>query len=238
MSLLKELREDVQTAADPRKAVASTRFFKTKKGEYGYGDSFLGLTVPASRAIAKKYKLLPLSDIQSLLHSSFHEERLIALLLLVENFTTNGNEQQKKIYDLYLASTKYINNWDLVDLSASKIVGAYLADKKDRSMLQKLAVSSNLWDRRIAIIATLYFIVVMKEYKDTFAVATVLLHDKEDLLHKAVGWMLREVGKHISEETEEEFLQKHYKMMPRTMLRYAIERFPKQKYLAYLHGTI
>jgi len=267
MSLVGEIRKDVQKAADPEKAKFLQRFFKTGKGEYAEGDVFLGLTVPQSRAIVKKYaKEATVVDAISLLQSKIHEERLIALLLLIVRYKKGTEKEKKEIYRLYLKNTRFITNWDLVDLSAGYIVGEYLfeaskhviASRAKQShtegiaasvasgepprndeikVLEKLARSSSLWERRIAIMATFAFI-MKGEAKYTLAIAELLLHDKEDLIHKAVGWMLREVGKRISQDQEEVFLKKHYKTMPRTMLRYAIERFPEEKRKAYLFGTI
>jgi 3-methyladenine DNA glycosylase AlkD len=183
--------------------------------------------------IVKKYRDFPLSDCVNLLHSKFHEERLIALLIMVEQFKKAEEKTRKEIFDAYFANTKHINNWDLVDLSADKIVGEYLKDK-DRKILLTLAKSKDLWEKRISVIATFQFIKDLKEYNDTFAVADILMQDKHDLIHKAVGWMLREVGKRVSEEVEEEYLKTRYKTMPRTMLRYAIERFEEKKRKQYL----
>lgn len=224
---LTQLRNDLHTLKNPEKALILQRFFKTGKGQYGEGDVFLGITVPQSRKIAVTYKTLPLNDIKQLLISKIHEERLIGLLILVHNFETSP----KKIYQFYLSLTKYINNWDLVDLSADKIVGAYLIDKK-KDILYTCARSKNIWERRIAIVATYYFI-KNNQFDDTLKIAEILLNDTHDLIQKAVGWMLREVGKR-SVKTEEDFLQKHYENMPRTMLRYAIEKFPETKRKAYL----
>lgn len=216
------LRIELKRHANPIKASILQRFFKTGKGQYGEGDIFLGITVPASRKFARKYKDLNESEIKSLFKSKIHEERLIAVLILVHNFE-NGDEQiKKKIFEYYLANTAYINNWDLVDLSADKIVGAYLLNKP-RKILYKMARSNNLWERRIAIISTFNFI-KNDQSKDTFDIAKILLNDKHDLIHKAVGWMLREVGKRVSLEQEMFFLNKYANKMPRTMLRYAIER--------------
>ncbi|MEM2131084.1 MAG: DNA alkylation repair protein, partial [Candidatus Woesearchaeota archaeon] len=196
-------------------------------------DLFLGLNVPEQRKIAKKYKELSINDLQELLNSKFHEHRLIALLILIEKYNKLKKDIEKKqIIDFYLKNTKNINNWDLVDLSCHKILGDYLLDK-DRTILYKLAKSSDLWEKRISIISTFAFI-NNKEYETTFKIAEILLNDRHDLIHKAVGWMLREIGKRISIEKEEEFLKKYYKKMPRTMLRYAIERFDEKKRKYYL----
>lgn len=250
MLTLADLHHDVQKQANPEKARLLSRFFKTGKGEYGEGDVFLGLTVPQSRAIAVTYQDLPLTDVKKLLTSKFHEERLIALLLLVHNFKWGDSIKRKEIYEFYLAHTHYINNWDLVDLSAGYIVGGYLwncrgsthqnkmiGGVESLNVLKKLAQSENVWERRIAIMATFQFI-MYGSYSYTFAIADILLHDPHDLIHKAVGWMLREVGKRCSQEAEEEFLKERYKTMPRTMLRYAIERFPEEKRRAYLRGLV
>ena len=228
MPQLTNLRREIKSLADPERAKHSLRFFRTGPGEYGEGDKFLGLTVPQCRQLVRKYKDLSLSDITELLHSEYHEERLIALLLLVHNFS----KDPQKIYDLYLKATKYINNWDLVDLTAPRIVGEYLLDKPV-DILFKLAKSKSLWERRIAILATFAFI-YKGEPKPTLKIAEMLLHDKEDLIHKAVGWMLREVGKRCGQKPLTDFLNQHYKSMPRTMLRYSIERFPEKTRKEYL----
>jgi len=230
--MINHLRTDLIKLADPVRAKHSLRFFRTGPGEYGEGDKFLGLTVPECRSLVRKYKDLSLSDTTELLHSQYHEERLIALLILVHNYPKNP----QKIYDLYLKSTKYINNWDLVDLSSSNIVGKYLLDKPI-DILFKLAKSKSLWERRIAILATFAFI-YQGNPKPTLQISETLLHDKEDLIHKAVGWMLREVGKRCGQKTLIYFLDKHYKTMPRTMLRYSIERFPEPLRVKYLKGEI
>jgi 3-methyladenine DNA glycosylase AlkD len=234
--LLNNLRQDLRKQSDPEKIAVYKRFFKTGKGEYGEGDEFLGVTVPKSRLIARKYKDLSFGEIQALLKSKIHEERLIALFILVYNFKKGTEEEKKKIFDFYLASTKYINNWDLVDSSAGYIVGGYLHNKP-KNILKKLARSKSLWDRRIAVISTFYFL-YQKEAKFTFEIAEILIPDKNDLIQKAVGWMLREAGKRCGAEIEEEFLKKHYKNMGRTALRYSIEHFDEQKRKRYLAGAI
>ena len=211
------------------------RFFKTGPGQYGEGDIFLGLRVPATRRLAKEYKNLSLKEVSSLLKSPYHEVRLFALISLVNTFDKGDESTQKKIYDMYLANTKYINNWDLVDLSAPNIVGAYLFTKS-RKLLYQLAKSKSLWERRIAVLATFYFI-KNNQFEDSLKIAEILLPDKEDLIHKAVGWMLREVGKRDS-KIAETFLRKHCRIMPRTMLRYAIERFTPSKRRMYLDGSV
>lgn len=236
--MLRSLRRVVKEASDNEKAAILSRFFKTGKGEYGEGDIFVGLTVPVSRKIAVQFADLPFSDIKKLLVSRIHEERLNALLILVHNFSRRDSKIKKKIYKYYLLNTKYINNWDLVDLSADKIVGEYLLDNpKEENILEKLARSNNIWKRRIAIVST-YQYIKTGNYKKTFKIAELLMNDKHDLIHKAVGWMLREVGKRISQEVEVKFLNKHYKTMPRAMLRYAIERFPEKLRLSYLNGSV
>lgn len=225
------IKEEMQASADPEKAKLLGRFFKTGKGQYGEGDIFLGIMVPGQRRIAKKYAGLPLSGIRALLSSRFHEHRLVALFILTGRFRKADETERGKIFDFYLKQTRHIDNWDLVDLSAGYIPGSYLLDK-DRAVLYRLARSRNLWERRIAIIATSAFI-RNGEFDDTFRIAEILLADRHDLIHKAVGWMLREVGKQDL-RMEETFLRKHYRTMPRTMLRYAIERFEEKKRKAYL----
>ena len=206
-------------------------FFKTGPGEYGEGDVFVGVRVPAIRKVAKEFQSLPLSEVVRLLHSKIHEERLAALVILVLQAAQGNGETRTQVYDLYLANTKYINNWDLVDLSAPQLVGRYL-EARSRRPLYRLATSSWLWDRRISILATFHFI-RQGDFGDTFTIAEMLLADKEDLIHKAVGWMLREVGKR-DQAVLESFLDKHCPIMPRTMLRYAIEKFPDKKRQGYL----
>ncbi|MBI5133242.1 MAG: DNA alkylation repair protein [Thaumarchaeota archaeon] len=233
MGLLPKLKEELLASANPEKAKILQRFFKTGKGEYGEGDIFFGLTVPESRKIARKYSALNFAETRLLLKSKIHEERLIALLILVHNF--NNGSAEKKIYDFYLRHAQHINNWDLVDLSADKIVGAYLSDEP-KDILYTLSRSENLWERRIAIISTFHFI-KNNEFGEALKISKILLQDKHDLIQKAVGWMLREVGKR-SFSTEEAFLKEHYKRMPRTMLRYAIEKFPEKLRKKYLEGKI
>lgn len=229
---LEKLKKDIQTYASPEKAKVLQRFFKTCPGQYGEGDIFLGIKVPVQRKVAKKFKDLKLSEIQPLLDSKIHEHRLVGLLILVDKYERSNN---KKIVDFYLSNTRNINNWDLVDLTAHKILGHYLLDK-DRSILYDLAKSNELWEKRISMISTAAFI-KENDFKDTLEIAEILLNDKHDLIHKAVGWMLREVGKK-DQDVEETFLKKYYKTMPRTMLRYAIERFEEKKRKAYLRSEI
>lgn len=228
------IKKEIRGHADPERAKSSLWFFKTGKGEYGEGDKFLGLSNPIAHKIVKDFsKDLSLNDLNKLIKGMFHEERLIALLILVEKFRSASELEQKKIFDFYLKHTKYINNWDLVDCSAHKIVGAYLNDK-NRKILYKLAKSKNLWERRISVISTFYFI-NNKQTKDSLKIAKILIDDKHDLIHKAVGWMLREIGKKCGQEVEEIFLKQYYKTMPRTMLRYAIEKFNEKKRQFYLN---
>ncbi|OGH20744.1 MAG: DNA alkylation repair protein [Candidatus Levybacteria bacterium RIFCSPHIGHO2_02_FULL_37_13] len=230
--MIDKLRKELKKLSNPQKAKVLQGFFKTGKGEYGEGDIFLGLTVPQSRKIAIKYKEISFDEIKKLLQSKIHEERLIALLILVHRFEKGTDADKNKVYNYYLKNTKYINNWDLVDLSADKIVGHYLLDKS-KNVLFKLARSKNLWERRISIVATYQFIKDGR-YQETLTISKMLLNDTHDLIHKAVGWMLREVGKQSSQEILEDFLKKHYKQMPRTMLRYAIERLPEKLRKMYL----
>lgn len=229
---LSDLKREVESLKDLEKARLLQRFFKTGKGEYGEGDVFYGLTVPQSRKIVNKYKELGLDEVIDLLHSRVHEERLIALLILVSKYQKGDFTLKKKIFDVYLKNTKWINNWDLVDLSAHKIVGDYLVDK-DIDILKKLACSNLLWERRIAIISTFAFINIGSS-KETMEIAKLLVADKHDLIHKAVGWALREVGKRVSVDDEKKFLDKYKNTMPRTMLRYAIEKFPEKERKSYL----
>jgi 3-methyladenine DNA glycosylase AlkD len=230
-----EIKTRLKKLASPDKTKILQRFFKTGPGQYGEGDIFHGITVPVLRALTKEYDGITLNEVLSLLSSGVHEERLIALLLLVRAFTRGDAGLQKKIYKSYLQNTQYINNWDLIDLTAPQIVGAYLTTK-NRKPLYILAGSRDLWQRRISIISTFTFI-KQHDFTDTLAISEKLLNDKHDLIHKSVGWMLRETGKR-NIETEELFLQQHYKKMPRTMLRYAIERFPEGKRKKYLRGEI
>ena len=233
MDTLQNIRQAFQQLSDPARAKHSQKFFRTGPGEYGEGDRFLGITVPLTRKMAKQCKSLTHQEIYELLQSPYHEERLLALLVLVERFKKCDPPQQKPIFNSYVKHKKFINNWDLVDSSAAYIVGAYLMDK-DKSLLYKWAKSKNLWDRRIAIMATFQFI-KHRQFNDTLAIATILLHDSQDLIHKAVGWMLREIGNRDL-AVEEAFLQQHYRQMPRTMLRYAIEKLTEKRRQQYLKG--
>lgn len=228
------LKKEIQKLADPQKAKILQRFFKTQKGEYGEGDIFLGVNVPLLRKIAKKHKDLSLTDLRKLIQSKFHEYRQIALFVLVSQYQSSENRRKKELFDFYLSQIKYINNWDLVDLSASQIVGNFLLER-GKKILYKLARSNHLWSRRIAIVAT-YAFIKNNQFNDTLKIATILLDDRHDLIHKATGWMLREVGKR-NQAIEEEFLQQYYQQMPRIMLRYAIEKFNPTKRKFYLRRT-
>ncbi len=220
------VRAALREHADPVRARGVARFFKTGAGDYGEGDVFIGVTVPAQRAIARRFRLLPLAEADALLQSPVHEERLTALLILVEQFTRADDERVRRaIARLYLKRLPFINNWDLVDTSAGPIVGGWLADKP-RLLLDRLATSRHLWSRRVAMIATSYFI-NRGDSVDAVRIATILLGDDHDLIHKAAGWMLREVGKRASPAALRGFLAAHAATMPRTMLRYAIERLPE-----------
>jgi 3-methyladenine DNA glycosylase AlkD len=230
-STLDKIRKDLRDHAKPGKAEILSRFFKTGKGQYGEGDLFLGVMVPEQRKIAKKYPDCSLDELRKLLFSRIHEERLVSLLILITKYKTADEKQKKRIVDFYLSQRKQINNWDLVDLSSGNILGDYLLDK-ERSVLSRLAKSENLWERRIAIMSTFAFI-RKNQFDDTLAITKQLLRDPDDLIHKAAGWMLREVGKR-DQRVEERFLRKHYREMPRTMLRYAIERFDEKKKRFYL----
>lgn len=230
-TLIDIIIKEVFSKAKEDKAVILRRFFKTRKGEYGEGDKFIGVIVPELRAISKKYyKEVSIEDIQELLKNEIHEIRLTALFLFVLKYQhLKDNKEKKGYFDFYLKNTRYINNWDLVDLSCYKTVGEYLLNnKEERKILYNLIESKNLWERRIAIIATFAFI-NNKEYKDTFKLIEYVIEDEEDLIQKVSGWMLREIGKKIGEEVEEIFLKKYYKKMPRTMLRYSLEHFNKEK---------
>jgi 3-methyladenine DNA glycosylase AlkD len=228
---LEEIRKVLRSYADKYKAKTLQRFFKTGKGEYAEGDIFLGVTVPVIRKIARRYSCMELDAAGVLLKSPFHEERLLALIVLVIKSQSKNLAEKERIYKLYLRNTGYINNWDLVDLSAHHIVGNFLMDKS-KAPLYELARSNDLWQKRIAMLATFSFI-RHSDFEPTLKIARLLLLDKHDLIHKAVGWMLREFGKRDI-KAEEGFLRRYCALMPRTMLRYSIERFPEAKRRQYL----
>jgi len=236
MEIVQQINSDLEKLADSEKSVILARLFKTGKGQYGEGDKFLGITVPRQRIIAKKYfQQITLPEVKELLQGSYHEQRLTALLFLMYKFQKSSPAEKKEIYRFYLENTKQINNWDLVDVTTPQIMGNYLlqyGSEEERKILFWLAKSNNIWERRISVLATFMFI-REKQFSDALKIAELLLDDKHDLIHKAVGWMLREVGKKDL-SVEERFLQKHYKNMPRTMLRYAIEKFEEKKRKTYL----
>ena len=227
---LADLRKELSAAADPERARSSAWFFKTAKGQYGHGDRFIGLTVPTMRRIARRYIRLPLTDVKKLLASPIHEHRSVALEILVAQYE---RENSREIFDFYLKHTGFVNNWDLVDGSAPYIVGQHLLTRP-RKILYRLAKSRNLWERRIAIVST-QTLIRAGEIEDTFAIAKLLLDDEHDLIHKAVGWMLRETGKQ-SAPALLRFLKENYSALPRTTLRYAIERFPAPQRKRLLAG--
>lgn len=226
-----DVRKALKSLADPEKARILQRFFKTGPGQYGEGDIFIGVMVPDSRQVAKKFGDLPLEEVEVLLKSKVHEERLVALLILIQKYS--HADDKNEIFDFYLRNADRINNWDLVDVSAPNILGAHLINGK-RELLYRLAKSDSIWKRRMAIVATLHFI-RNNDFADTLRIAEILLHDAHDLIHKAAGWMLREVGKRDL-AAEEAFIAKHCKSMPRTMLRYALERFPEGKKHRYMQS--
>jgi 3-methyladenine DNA glycosylase AlkD len=233
--IAQDLQAQLRSLGNSRDAAFLARFFKTGPGQYGEGDVFIGVRVPVIRKVAGQFKDLPLPEIECLLHSEIHEDRLAALVILVLQAAKADAKTRKLAYNFYLANTRYINNWDLVDLSAPQLVGVYLTDRSRKS-LYRLAKSSWLWDRRISILATFHFI-RQDDFGDTLKIAEVLLADQQDLIHKAVGWMLREVGKRDVPALEN-FLGRHCLSMPRTMLRYAIEKFPEKKRREYLDGSV
>lgn len=230
-----DITNRLMALGNKEQAAVSQRFFKTGPGEYGQGDIFFGIRVPVLRKLAKKYLDLPLKDVKKTLRSKYHEQRLLALFIMVDQFSRGDQKKKKSIYGLYLKNTGFINNWDLVDASAHRIVGPYLMDRS-RAPLYELAQSEILWERRIAMMSTFHYI-KNDEFTDALKIAGMLIGDTEDLIHKAVGWMLREIGKRCL-KSEEAFLKKHYQQMPRTMLRYAIEKFPEPKRKCYLKGQI
>ena len=228
-----EIHNKFKELADPAIAEHSQRFFKTGRGEYGDGDQFLGIRVPVIRAHVRKFRQESMEEIRKLLSSRFHEERLFALLLLVKKFEKGSDSERQAVYRLYLENTKHVNNWDLVDSSAPYIVGSWL-ETRNKAPLYRLARSVDLWERRIAIMST-FHLIRKNSFDDALQISLLLKRDPEDLIHKAVGWMLREVGKRDM-AVETAFLKEHYKEMPRTMLRYAIERFPEDERKRYLKG--
>ena len=233
MQKLSNFKKDFRKLEKPNRQKSLQIFYKTKIGEYGEGDIFLGMSVPESRNMAKKYRDLSLEDTEKLLNSKIHEERLVALFILIYKYQKTPEKNQ--VVRMYLKNSTKINNWDLVDASAPKILGAHLLDK-DKSILYKFSRSKNLWEKRIAIVSTRTFI-WNDQFKDALKISEILLNDKHDLIHKAVGWMLREIGKKDMKVLET-FLKKHYKKMPRTMLRYAIEKFPEKKRKSYLNDLV
>ena len=228
------IRKHLRALGDAEIARHSQGFFKTGKGEYGEGDRFLGIRVPVLRQQVRQFRDIAPEDALQLLASEYHEERLFALLLWIDQFKRGSKTQRRWIYQHYLANTRYINNWDLVDSTADKIVGIWL-QQRSRKPLYRLARSRSLWERRIAIMAT-FHLIRQHDFKDTLALCELLLNDEEDLIHKAAGWMLREIGKR-DVTVEMAFLDRHYAVMPRTMLRYAIERLPAAERRAYLTGN-
>ncbi len=229
-------RDEIQALANKEIAKHSLRFFKTSKGEYGYGDVFLGVRTPQIRLIAKKYIDISTVDMKTIIKSKYHEERLLGLIILVNKYSKAKDEKDRnQLYKIYVSSFKHVNNWDLVDVTCPHVIGKHLMNK-ERSILYSWAKSEDLWTKRIAIVSTHWFI-RKNDLDDTFKIAEILLNDEHDLIHKAVGWMLREAGKRDLEK-EEIFLKKHYKNMPRTMLRYSIEKFPEPKRQKYLKGKI
>ncbi|MCS7052399.1 MAG: DNA alkylation repair protein [Ignavibacterium sp.] len=236
-NLIKSIKRELNSFASKEKALFLPKFFKTGKGEYAEGDKFIGVTVPNQRLVAKKYySKITLNEIEELLESPIHEHRLTALIMLVYKFEkTNVQSERDEIFDLYLSKTDKINNWDLVDLSAPKILGAYLFER-EKNLLYDFAKSDHLWKQRISIVSTYYFI-KRYHFEETLKISEILLNHKHDLIQKAVGWMLREIG-NINLEVEINFLNKHYKQMPRTMLRYAIEKFDEDLRQKYLKGKI
>lgn len=231
-----ELASALKAVSSPKRAKSSIRFFKTGPGDYAEGDKFIGVSVPDARKVAIKFKSLPLSESKKLIESAIHEERLSALLVLIEQFEKADAKKQEEIFNFTIKHRAFINNWDLVDGAAPAIIGAYLW-QRDRSLLLKLAESKILWERRIAMVSCLYFI---REKESSFAlqIAEILLEDKHDLMHKALGWMLREIGKNCGKNILTAFLKKHYKNLPRTALHYAIEHFPPAERKAWLKGPV
>ncbi|MEK6899316.1 MAG: DNA alkylation repair protein [Nanoarchaeota archaeon] len=235
MNELLDIKSELKRYSSPERSQGSIRFFKTGPGEYGEGDKFIGVSVPDTRKVAKKYYSADLADVGTLMSSVIHEERLLGLFILVNKYKKNP-KMRDRIFNFYLDNISRVNNWDLVDSSADKIVGEFLLAQGDLSFLKKLALSDNLWERRIAIVSTFAHIRA-KSYGASLYISDLLLKDNEDLIHKACGWMLREVGKR-NLEILKTYLIERYKIMPRTMLRYSIERFPEAERKRYLRGEI
>jgi 3-methyladenine DNA glycosylase AlkD len=233
--MIEEIRKELRKYSSPENAIILQRFFKTGPGEYGEGDIFLGVKVPSIRKTAAAFSGISFTDLKKLIRSPYHEERLLALIILTKQYNKSDETGKEKIIEFYLANRKFVNNWDLVDLSAPYLLGPYFYDK-DRKLLYELTAKGDLWEKRIAVLSTFFFIKRM-DFSTSFDLITLLIHEKRDLLQKACGWMLREIGKR-DPLAEEVFLEIHYKTMPRTMLRYAIEKFPEQKRQAYLKGMI
>jgi 3-methyladenine DNA glycosylase AlkD len=235
--MLEQLVNELKSLGNPERAKASQRYFKTGKGQYAEGDIFLGITVPVQREVAKRYANISMEDLQTLLNSKIHENRFVALVILLDKYkkSKKNHVERMRIFQFYLKNTNRINNWDLVDVSAPKIVGDF-SFNEGNEIIRHLAKSNNLWEKRIAIISTFAFI-AKRNFGETLAIADMLLHDEHDLIHKAVGWALREVGKK-KPDILEIFLNTRYKEMPRTMLRYAVEKMPEEKRKAYLKGKI
>ncbi len=237
MTSLSNLKKELRALGNPKKALDSQWFFKTEKGQYGAGDVFLGISVPNQRKVALKYQNLPLAALEELLHSKEHEFRLTSLFILVSQYQKGDAKLHKQLADFYLNHTKRINNWDLVDASAHYILGHYLltyrTEKQALNLLTKLAQSDNLWERRIAMVSTWAFI-RNKNERPAFHLAKILTNDKEDLMHKAVGWMLREVGKHCGQKTLTSFLNEYAQQLPRTALRYSLEHYHEKKRKMYM----
>lgn len=227
----KEIQQELEMYIDPVKKEYLPKFFKTGKGQYGEGDKFLGIVVPNVRLVAKKHKEESFETVKELMRSEFHECRLCGLFILVERFKKSDEKDRKEIYEFYLSQTERINNWDLVDLSASYIVGEYLKDKS-REPLYRLAESELLWEQRIAVVST-YAFIKNSDFTDIYALAEKLLTHEHDLMRKAIGWMLREAGKR-NKDLLVTFLEKYCLVMPRTMLRYAIEKFPEEERKYYM----
>ena len=230
-----QIRESLHRLGNEKIAQHSTQFFKSGKGDYGEGDRFLGVRVPVIRKEVARFREAQLRTVLALLKSSWHEERLLAVLLLVDQYKRGDEDNKSAICAAYLEHRRYINNWDIVDSSAHLIVGPHI-QHGSRAILRQLAESEVVWDRRIAMMATYHFI-RQSDFKDALKIARILRDDTHDLIHKIVGWMLREIGNR-DRATEEKYLSRNYKRMPRTMLRYAIEKFPETRRKAYLNGNI